>query len=42
MILNKGSYVYILVPENDMKKEKTILGTSKKLGINYISQAQGD
>ena len=42
MILNKGSYVYILVPENDMKKEKTILGASKKLGINYISQAQGD
>ena len=36
------SYVYILVPGNDMSKEKTILGTTKKLGINYISQAQGD
>ncbi len=37
-----GSYVYILVPGSDMKKEKTILGTTKKLGINYISQAEGD
>lgn len=39
---NNGSYVYILVPGSDMKKEKTILGTTKKLGINYISQAEGD
>lgn len=39
---NKGSYVYILVPGGNMGKEKTILGTTKKLGINYISQAQGD
>ena len=37
-----GAYVYILVPNGDMSKEKTILGTTKKLGINYISQAQGD
>ena len=42
MTFNNGAYVYILVPGNDMKKEKTILGTTKKLGINYISQAQGD
>lgn len=39
---NNGAYVYILVPGSDMKKEKTILGTTKKLGINYISQAEGD
>ena len=39
---NNGAYVYILVPGNDLKKEKTILGTTQKLGINYISQAQGD
>lgn len=39
---SNGSYVYILVPENDFKKEKTILGTTAKLGINYISQAEGD
>lgn len=38
----KGAYVYILIPGNDMGKEKTILGTSQKLGVNYISQAQGD
>ena len=37
-----GSYVYILVPNGDMNKEKTILGTTNRLGINYISQAQGD
>ena len=39
---NNGAYVYILVPGSDMKKQKTILGTTKKLGINYISQAEGD
>ena len=38
----KGAYVYILVPGGDMGKEKTILGTTNKLGINYISQAEGD
>lgn len=42
IVYNNGSYVYILVPSGDMKKEKTILGTTKKLGINYISQAEGD
>lgn len=39
---NEKAYVYILVPDNDMSKEKTILGTTNKLGINYISQAQGE
>ena len=34
--LSKGAYVYILVPENDMRKEKTIIGTTDKLGINYV------
>ena len=38
----KDSNVYILVPKNDMRQEKTILGTTKKLGINYITQAEGD
>ena len=37
-----NAYVYILVPNGDMSKEKTIIGTTKKLGINYISQAVGD
>jgi len=37
VIFNKGAYVYILVPGSDMNKEKTILGTTQKLGINYIS-----
>lgn len=39
---SKNSYVYVLVPGNDFKKEKTILGTTEKLGINYISQAEGE
>ena len=39
---SEKAYVYILVPDNDMSKEKTILGTTNKLGINYISQAQGE
>ena len=34
---NKNAQVYILVPGNDMQKEKTILGATQKLGINYIS-----
>lgn len=42
VIFNTGAYVYILVPGGDMKKEKTIIGTTQKLGINYISQAEGD
>lgn len=29
-VFTKGTYVYILVPNNDMSKEKTILGASKK------------
>ena len=37
-----GAYVYIHIPGNDMSKQKTILGTTNKLGINYISQAIGD
>lgn len=38
---SKGAYVYILVPGNDMSKDKTILGTTQKLGINYVSEAVG-
>ena len=37
-----GSSVYVLIPGNDMSRDKTILGTTKKLGINYISNAEGD
>lgn len=40
--LSEGAYVYVLVPGNDMSNEKTILGTTKKLGTNYISLAEGD
>lgn len=32
----QNAEVYVLVPGNDMRNEKKILGTTKKLGINYI------
>ncbi len=31
----KGAEVYVLVPANDMTRDKQILGTTKKLGVNY-------
>lgn len=37
-----GSTVYILVPGNDMSADKTILGTTKKLGINYVATTEED
>lgn len=37
-----GSDVYILVPNNDMEADKTILGTTKKLGINYVATTEED
>lgn len=40
--LSKGTFVYILVPENDMSKDKTIIGTTEKLGVNYVSVAEGE
>ena len=39
---SKGTDVYILVPNGDLNKEKTIIGTTKKLGINYINIIEGD
>lgn len=32
----KGNLVYISIPQGDMKNQKTILGTTKQLGTNYI------
>lgn len=37
-----GSTVYILIPSNNTEADKTILGTTKKLGINYITTVEGD
>lgn len=37
-----GNTVYVLIPGNDMSNDKTILGTVEKLGINYVSTAEGD
>ena len=33
----KGTPVYILIPNGDMSQRKTILGSVKQLGINYIN-----
>lgn len=36
----KGASVYVLIPGGDMNNTKTILGTTKQLGINYISTVE--
>jgi hypothetical protein len=35
---SNGSFVYILVPRNDMTQEKTILGSVSRLGTDYLNQ----
>ncbi len=37
-----GSEVYILIPNNDMSRDKTILGSVSKLGKNYAVTAEGE
>lgn len=34
---SNGSEVYILIPGGDMSQDKIIVGSTKKLGINYIN-----
>ena len=36
----KGATVYVLIPGGDMNNTKTILGTTKQLGINYINTVE--
>ena len=38
----EGSEVYILIPNNDMSRDKTILGAVSKLGKNYAVSAEGE
>ena len=33
---SNNSSVYVLIPGNDMSRDKTILGSTKKLGIDYV------
>ena len=35
-----GTSVYILIPGGDMNNTKTIIGTTKQLGINYINTVE--
>lgn len=37
-----GTQVYVLVPGNDMTRDKTILGSTKKLGINFAGGVTED
>ena len=37
-----NSNVYVLIPGGDFSKDKTILGTTKKLGSNYITITEQD
>lgn len=37
-----GTSVYVLIPGNDMSQDKTILGTTKKLGSNYVTVTESD
>lgn len=37
-----GSYVYVSIPGNNMSNKKLILGSTKELGVNYLSAAEGD
>lgn len=34
----KGNLVYISIPQGNMKNQKTILGSAKQLGTNYIEE----
>lgn len=36
ILYSKGTSVYILIPGNDTSRDKTILGSVKKLGTDYI------
>lgn len=38
----KGTEVYILIPGNDTSRDKTILGSTKKLGVDYINNPEGE
>jgi len=37
-----GTSVYVLVPGNDMSKDKSIIGTVDKLGPDYVSIIEGE
>ena len=37
-----GSEVYVLIPNNDMSRDKTILGAVSRLGKNYAVTAEGE
>lgn len=42
IIYANNTEVYILIPNGDMDNRKTIIGSVKTLGIDYVNTAQGD
>ena len=43
VVFNKGVEVYVLLPGNDINsKHKTILGTTEKLGMDYVAVVEGE
>ena len=42
VVYGDNTLVYILIPQNDMTKDKTILGTVDKLGADYINPSDKD
>ena len=39
---SNNALVYVLIPSNDMSRDKTILGTVEKLGVDYAVNPEGD
>lgn len=39
---SNGTEVYVLIPGNDTSRDKTILGSTKKLGVNYTNNPEGE
>lgn len=42
LMIANNALVYILIPNGDFKQDKTILGTTQKLGIDYLSEVTGE
>ena len=40
IVYSPNTQVYVLIPENDMSKRKTILGTVDRLGTNYKAEEE--
>lgn len=39
---SNGAEVYVLIPGNDTGRDKTILGSTKKLGVDYVNNPESE